>query len=99
MKANGINTGLSDEVKTMSTMVQPEITLSIPQQVFKQEPSPKQSQFSEQFSSPIPQTTLNFVDLIDENGPVVSDALLSSHSLSKMDEETMDLDFEQFTTQ
>ena len=82
----------------MSAMVQPEITLTVPQQVFKQEqPSPKQSQ-CEQFTSPIPQTTLNLVDLIDENGPVVSDALLSSHSLSKMDEETMDLDFEQFTT-
>ena len=33
-------------------------------------------------------------DSIDKYGPVVSDALLSSHSLSKMDEETME-----FTTQ
>ena len=97
MKANGINTGLSAEVQTMSTMVQPEITLSVPQQVIKQEISPKQSHF-EQITSPAPHSTLNFVDLIDENGPVVSDALLSSHSLSKMEEETMDLDFEQFTT-
>lgn len=90
MKAHGVNSGMSEEIKAVSTMVQPDF--GVQQQVVKQEQSGLGQRQCEQLTSPSPTVhpTLNFEDLMEEGGPVVSDPMLSSHQL-KMDEEIMDL--------
>ena len=90
MKAQGINSSLSEEVQTM---VQPE-TFTVTQSIVKQEYNDKQRQCAQitspvpQITSPIPHSTLNFDDLMDESSPVVSDPMLSSQPL--VHDEAMD---------
>lgn len=95
MKAQGLNTGFSDDIQSLTTLVQPNVvnSLTVPQQV-KQERnnSAPNLQFSHQEIPTTVSTTLNLEDIMDDSSSGLSaDPMLSSHPVSpNMDEDSMD---------
>ncbi|XP_045165468.1 microphthalmia-associated transcription factor-like isoform X2 [Mercenaria mercenaria] len=96
MKAQGLNTGFSDDIHSLTTLVQPNTVnnLTVRQQQVRQERNNSAPNF-QNIQQDIPvtvATTLNLDDIMDDSSSGLSaDPMLSSHPVSpSMDDESMD---------